>query len=130
MELSEIMRFIFALLFVVGLIAACAWGARRFGLVPTGARASLNRRLAVSETLTIDPKRKLVIIRHDDREHLVLLGDKDLVLDTGLPARFDMEETPAGENPDIVGPLSPHSLTGPVAGQMQKVVTLLKERRA
>ena len=87
MELSEILRFVSALVFVVGLIAACAWGARRFGLIPNGRQTSLNQRLAVTETLAIDPKRKLIIVRLDDTEHLVLLGEQDIVLDTGLPAK-------------------------------------------
>lgn len=126
MELSEILRFAAALVFVIGLIVACAWAAKRFGLVPSGRQTSMNKRLAVSETLSIDPKRKLVIVRHDDREHLLLLGDQDIVLEAGLPAQEDLsvDVTPANN------PLNTSALTGPVAGQMQKVVSLLKERRA
>jgi flagellar protein FliO/FliZ len=126
MELSEILRFAAALVFVIGLIVACAWAAKRFGLVPSGRQTSMNKRLAVTETLSIDPKRKLVIVRHDDREHLLLLGDQDIVLEAGLPAREDLsvDATPANN------PLNTSALTGPVAGQMQKVVSLLKERRA
>ncbi len=126
MELSEILRFASALIFVVGLIVACAWAAKRFGLVPTGRQTSLNRRLAVTETLTIDTKRKLVIVRHDDREHLLLLGEQDTVLDAGLPAK----EEPAIEAAAEVKPLNASALKGPVTDQMQKVVSLLKERRA
>ncbi len=126
MELSEILRFASALIFVVGLIVACAWGARRFGLVPTGRQTSVNKRLAVTETLTIDPKRKLVIVRHDDREHLLLLGEQDTILEAGLPAK----EEPVAHVPSEVRPLNASALTGPVTDQMQKVVSLLKERRA
>lgn len=126
MELSEILRFASALIFVVGLIAACAWAAKRFGLVPTGRQSSANKRLAVTETLTIDPKRKLVIVRHDDREHLLLLGDQDTILEAGLPAKED----PVAETTAEVKPLNASALTGPVADQMQKVVSLLKERHA
>ena len=120
MELSEILRFASALIFVVGLIVACAWGAKRFGLVPTGRQTSMNKRLAVTETLAIDPK------RHDDREHLLLLGDQDTILEAGLPAK----EEPMIDASTEVKPLNASALTGPVADQMQKVVSLLKERRA
>jgi len=127
MEFSEILRFVSALVFVVGLIAACAWGARRFGLVQLSEKASNRGRLAVVETLSIDPKRKLLIIRHDDREHLVMLGDQDVVLDAGLPARTDLDTdapTTSSENTQL------NQRAGSVADQMQKVVSLLKERRA
>ncbi len=127
MEFSEILRFVSALIFVIGLIAACAWGARRFGLVQMGEKASARGRLSIVETLSIDPKRKLLIIRHDDREHLVMLGDQDVVLDAGLPARTDLEtETPVTSSEKT----QPSQLAGSVADQMQKVVSLLKERRA
>ncbi len=126
MELSEILRFASALIFVVGLIVACAWAAKRFGLVPTGRQTSLNRRLAITETLAIDPKRKLVIVRHDDREHLLLLGDQDTILEAGLPAK----EEPEAETTPETKPLNTSALAGPVTDQMQKVVSLLKERRA
>jgi len=127
MEFSEILRFVSALVFVVGLIAACAWAARRFGLVQLGEKASSRGRLAVVETLSIDPKRKLLIIRHDDREHLVMLGDQDVVLDAGLPARIDLDTDAITTSSEST---QPNQLAGSVADQMQKVVSLLKERRA
>ncbi|MBN4051822.1 FliO/MopB family protein [Parvibaculum lavamentivorans] len=127
MEISEILRFVSALLFVIGLIAVCAWGARRLGLMQIAGKTSLGSRLAVVETLAVDSKRKLLIIRHDDREHLIMLGEQDLILDTGLPARTDLDtktKSPSTTN------MSPEHLTGSVAGQMQKVVSLLREHRA
>jgi len=129
MEITEILRFMAALVFVIGLIAACAWAARRFGLVQMGEKASTRGRLAVVESLSIDPKRKLMIIRHDDREHLVMLGDQDLILDAGLPAKPIIAE----DELPLASPASatqPNQLAGSVADQMQKVVSLLKERRA
>jgi len=127
MEISEILRFVSALLFVVGLIAVCAWGARRLGLMQIAGKTSLDNRLAVVETLSIDAKRKLLIIRHDDREHLVMLGEQDLILEAGLPARTDLDAKP--RSPSTAN-MHPGHLTGSVAGQMQKVVSLLREHRA
>tara|TARA_A100000171_G_scaffold52041_1_gene68719 strand:- start:188 stop:640 length:453 start_codon:yes stop_codon:yes gene_type:complete len=131
MEISDLLRFISALVFVVGLIAACAWAARRFGLMPDAARASNSGRLAVVESLTLDAKRKLVIVRHDDKEHVLMLGETDLVVEAGLPAR------PQAETQNTIVKLSQHQ--GPafapgqhstVGQQIERVVNFLKERRA
>jgi flagellar protein FliO/FliZ len=52
-----------------------------------------NRRLAVVDTLALDPKRQLVIIRRDDVEHLILTGGpQDVVIETGIAVE---EEAPA-----------------------------------
>ena len=82
------LQFLLALAFVLGLIAALTWVARRFGLtssmIPKNSRGS---RLAVVEAHMIDAKRRLVLIRRDDREHLLLLGPTgEIVVESGIPA--------------------------------------------
>jgi flagellar protein FliO/FliZ len=87
MDLLDYGRFLAALLFVLGLIALVAWLARRFRLGP-GAPAGAARRLAVLETLPLDARRRLVLIRRDDTEHLLLLGaDGNRVVEGGISAR-------------------------------------------
>lgn len=86
MDLDVYFRFLLALVFVLGLIAALAWAARRFGLggnlMPMKGRSG---RLAVTESLMLDAKRRLVLIRRDDREHLVLIGPAgETVIETGI----------------------------------------------
>jgi flagellar protein FliO/FliZ len=79
----DYLRFLGALAFVLGLIALLAWAARRWrlGTMPQG-----TRRLAVIEVLPIDQRRKLVLVRHDAREHLLLLGqDGNRVIAGGAP---------------------------------------------
>lgn len=66
-------KMVFALLFTLALIAAAAWVARRFGMLEMR-RTPQQRRLAISESLMIDPRRRLVIVRFDEKEHLLLLG--------------------------------------------------------
>jgi flagellar biogenesis protein FliO len=45
-----------------------------------------NRRLSVVDTLMLDPKRQLLIVRRDDVEHLILTGGtQDLVIESGIP---------------------------------------------
>ena len=72
MDPIDYLRFLAALAFVLGLIALFAWAARRWRL--GGAPAGTARRLAVVEVLPLDPRRKLVLVRCDRREHLLLLG--------------------------------------------------------
>ena len=99
MEYDLYLRFLLTLAFVLGLIAALTWAARRFGLAGTlTARKSRNTRLAVVEAVMIDAKRRLVLIRRDDREHLLLLGPAgEIVVESGI--------TPAA------AAAAPHSVT-------------------
>ena len=82
-------RFVLALAFVVALIGACAWIARRFGLAGRLAARSGARRLTILEVLPLDAKRRLVLLRRDEVEHLVLLGqNSDLVIERGRAGEF------------------------------------------
>lgn len=88
MEFDVYLRFLLALAFVLGLIAALAWAARRFGFGSNFvALKGRNTRLAVVESLMLDAKRRLVLIRRDDREHLLILGPtSETVVEPGIPA--------------------------------------------
>jgi flagellar protein FliO/FliZ len=88
MDLDIYLRFLLALLLVLALIAALTWAARRFGfgghLVPNAGKSP---RLSVVEVKTLDQRRKLVLVRCDQREYLVLLGaGQDLLLDSNIAA--------------------------------------------
>ncbi len=61
-----------------------AWSAK--SLLP--AKPQRDRRLAVVESLPLDIKRRLVIVRCDDREHLLLLGgEQDMLIAAGIDSR-------------------------------------------
>jgi len=97
------LQFVAALAFVLALIAVLAWAMRRFGLFSNviPARGG-KRRLGVVESATIDAKRRLVLIRRDDREHLLLLGaNNDAVIETGItpPSASDAPATGGGAAP-------------------------------
>ena len=56
-------------------------------------RGAAPRRLKVMESLMLDPRRRLVVVRFDDRDHLLLLspaGDKT-VTDVAAPAHVSEE---------------------------------------
>ena len=86
MTVTSYLQFAFALLFVLALIGAAALLARRFGLGHAARPASHRRRLAIEEILPLDGKRRLVLIRRDEVEHLVLLGSaSEIVVERGIP---------------------------------------------
>lgn len=69
------LRAFFALAFVAGLIVLLAAVAKKTGLDrKLAGNQGADRKLSVSETLYLDPKRRLVLIKCDGREHLLLLG--------------------------------------------------------
>ena len=85
MEMSDYLRTVSALVLVLGLIMGLLWLLRRIGvpgMVPT---RQANRRLSVVESLALDARRRLVLVRRDGQEHLLLLGHAaDLVVETGI----------------------------------------------
>lgn len=84
MDLVSGLRFVLALVVVLGLIAGLAWILRRYGSgrVTLGAGKG---RLGVVEASHIDAKRRLVLIRRDGVEHLLLLGPTtETVIEIGI----------------------------------------------
>jgi hypothetical protein len=48
------------------------------------------RRLKIVEFMPIDHRRRLVLVRRDDREHLLLLGPQgETVVETNIPVSAD-----------------------------------------
>jgi flagellar protein FliO/FliZ len=87
MDMIDIARYLGALMLVLALVGFAALAARRFGL-PGIVSGSATRRLAVVETLMVDARHKLLIIRRDDKEHLVLVGPEgSSVVESGLVAK-------------------------------------------
>jgi len=83
MTALDLVKAVLALLFVLGLIGGLAWGLRRAGALPGLARARAggkNRRLAVSESLSLDGRYRLVLVRRDAHEHLLLLGPNESLI--------------------------------------------------
>jgi flagellar protein FliO/FliZ len=91
------LRFALALVLVLGLIALCTWVLRRFG-VGGLVRPTTGRRLTIVDSLPLDARHRLVLVRRDDREHLLLLGAGETVVESGivaLPARSSSSESPS-----------------------------------
>jgi len=67
---------VFALAVSLGLFGLAAYALRRWG--PLGLMKLTTRsekRMQLVESLTLDAQRRLVLVRLDTREHLILLGE-------------------------------------------------------
>ena len=73
MNFIDLLRYFGALLLVLAMVDGAGLLARRFG-VPGVTKAAGVKRLAIVETLMIGPRQRLVILRRDNVEHLVLSG--------------------------------------------------------
>jgi flagellar protein FliO/FliZ len=109
------LTFILAFVAVLALIAALAWGLRRFAGNRLGANTNRGRmpRLAVIDAAAVDGRRRLVLVRRDNIEHLLMIGGPtDIVVESNivraLPARDQMAPRPVvggGELPPRIAPL-------------------------
>ena len=80
-------RFIIAFLVVLALIGVTAWIVRRFGAARLGGGSARGRqpRLAVIDAATVDGRRRLVLIRRDNIEHLLMIGGpSDVVIEPNI----------------------------------------------
>jgi flagellar protein FliO/FliZ len=90
MDIAEFLRAGFALALTLGLVGLGAVVLRRYGpeaLARFGRPAKTERRLAVVETLVLDPSRRLVLVACDGEEKLILLGEGQVVGQVAKPAR-------------------------------------------
>lgn len=100
MAFDGYIRFVFALIAVLGLIALVPVIGRRFGFVPRAGGKGKGR-LGVVEVATLDARRRLVLVRRDNVEHLLLLGaDRETVVESGIRA----PNAAAADGGDVVTP--------------------------
>ncbi|HYE01487.1 MAG TPA: flagellar biosynthetic protein FliO [Alphaproteobacteria bacterium] len=101
MEAGLVVRSLLALAAVIGLMLVAAWVVRRLhpGFAAPRARGA-RRRLSIVEVLPLDARRRLVLVRRDGTEHLLLLGpERDLLVEPGIaapePFALPSAETPS-----------------------------------
>src|SRR5471032_469908 len=128
-EMPLAARFFIAFLLVLALIGATAWLVRRFGANRLGGagRGGRQPRLAVIDAATVDGRRRLVLIRRDNIEHLLMIGGPtDLVVEPNIvravgarevtrePGRASTEPTTRPAAVESSWPLQPISEPSPV----------------
>src|SRR5579862_6050356 len=86
-EMPLAVRFFLAFLIVLGLIGVTAWAVRRFGAGRLGGASARGRqpRLAVIDYASVDGRRRLVLVRRDNVEHLLMIGGpSDVVVEPNI----------------------------------------------
>lgn len=109
----QTLTFLFAFIAVLALIGVAAWLVRRFANNRLGANTQRGRmpRLAVIDAAAVDGRRRLVLVRRDNVEHLLMIGGpSDIVVEPNIvramPNREQMTPRPAvGEQPPRIAPL-------------------------
>ena len=93
MDLLDIARTVFALVATLALIVGAAYAARRMGMLQPGTQGP--KRMRVMETLMLDPRRRMVIVRCDDREHIILLSPGQDVVVGEMAAKAEAQTAEA-----------------------------------
>ena len=118
-EMPLAVRFFLAFLIVLGLIGAAAWAVRRFGSGRYGGAGQRGRqpRLAVIDHASVDARRRLILIRRDNVEHLLLIGGPtDVVVEPNIVRAMPASrEVPAARTP-AVAELLPRAIPLPDSG--------------
>ena len=80
MDLAEIARMLAALAITLGIGGLALVAVRKFApMAVLQLKTPAERRLKVVESLMLDPHRRLLLIRCDGEEHLLLLGEGRLL---------------------------------------------------
>lgn len=115
-DLPLTVRFLIAFVIVLLLIGVTFWLIRRFGTDRLGAGSARGRqpRLAVIDAAAVDGRRRLVLIRRDNVEHLIMIGGpSDVVIEQNI-VRAVPVATPREMPAPARGPSSPEAHHEPV----------------
>src|SRR5271154_4072799 len=86
-EMPFVVKFFLAFLLVLGLIGVGAWGLRRFSSGGLGSASTRGRqpRLGVIDYASVDARRRLILVRRDNIEHLMMIGGPtDVVVEANI----------------------------------------------
>ncbi len=96
-ELPEILRLLISLGIVLALIAGLAFMMKKLGMVAESAtfgNKGKERRLSLVETLPLDARRRVALIRRDDQEHLVILSATgETLIEANIPVKDTPDQT-------------------------------------
>jgi flagellar protein FliO/FliZ len=107
-EMPFVVKFFLAFLLVLGLIGVGAWGLRRFSSGRFGGDRSRGRqpRLGLIDHAIIDNRRRLILVRRDNVEHLLMIGGPtDVVVEANIVRAVAAPRDVALARPAAVEPL-------------------------
>jgi flagellar protein FliO/FliZ len=108
-------QFFLAFIIVLGLIGATAWAVRRFGAGRLGGGGLRGRqpRLAVIDYASVDGRRRLILVRRDNVEHLVMIGGPtDVVVEANIVRAAPAARDIAVPRPPAIEP-APRAIPSP-----------------
>lgn len=80
MEIEGVIKALAALLFVCGLLLALSYFLRKYNLLKF-AKLGMSKNISIDEIQYLDQSRKMVLVSHKNKQYLLLLGHKELLLD-------------------------------------------------
>ncbi len=88
MESDLWIRVLLALFLVIGLMGVLVLIARKYMPSHMLARSNAEKRVVIKETTYIDPKHRLLLIKRDKTEHLLLIGPSNsLVVESNIVSK-------------------------------------------
>jgi flagellar protein FliO/FliZ len=118
-----------ALGIVLILIVFSVWILKFFFRASNHLARGSNKRLTVVDTVSIDTKRQLIIVRRDDVEHLILTGGpQDLVVESDIPVDkpgiVGRRRTPQPAPPAPTATVEPLAPSRPVSDALEAAQSL------
>lgn len=106
MDVVSYTQYLLGAVVVLALLFALSAILKRAAESPRLRKWRAGRRLEIVEAIGLDPRRRLVLVRRDNVEHLLLTGGgTDVVVESGVAAA-GRTETPPSDN-DAQGPAGP-----------------------
>ena len=123
----QALTFFLAFVAVLALIGLAAWLVRRFASNRLGTNTNRGRmpRLAVIDAAAVDGRRRLVLVRRDNIEHLLMIGGPtDIVVEPNIvramPGRDQLPTRPAVAGPEPQVRAAPLPETGGWSDESQR----------
>ncbi len=124
---GNILTILFALAIVIVLIVAGVWALKLVFKASGSIARGRQRRLALIDTMAIDSKRHLVLVRRDDVEHLIITGsNSDVVIETGIPVPAHVTRSTTGESK--TGRIQPTMERASAAAQRLGLSSILRKK--
>ena len=127
---GNIWTILFALAIVIVLIVAGVWALKLVFKASGSMARGRQRRLSLIDTMAIDSKRHLVLIRRDDVEHLIITGsNSDVVIETGIPVPAPASRSTTGEKSERkTGRIQPTMERATAAAQRLGLSSILRQK--
>jgi len=92
MDVLLYLKFLSGFVFVIALMLLLSWVLKKAGGVGGALLQKSEKRLKIVEFLPLDHKHRLVLVRRDNREHLLVIGpESETVVETGIIAEEDSD---------------------------------------